>query len=60
MAAGSTRPTHEDREALRLLLAREDLSDNAAEFVDSLRNWEGQWTPKQHAYFDYLCAQYFG
>lgn len=58
MAAGSTRPTKEDRDALRLLLAREDLSDYAAEFVDALRNWDGQWTPKQQAYFDHLCTQY--
>jgi hypothetical protein len=55
----STRPTKEDRDALRLLLAREDLSDYAAEFVDSLRNWDGLWTPKQVAYFDHLWTQYF-
>jgi len=53
------RPTKEDREALRLLLGREDLSDWAAEFVDSLRNWDGDWTPKQTAAFDHLWNQYY-
>lgn len=52
------RPTIEDRDALRLLLAREDLSDKAAEFVESLRNWNGSWTPKQQIFFDYLCETY--
>jgi hypothetical protein len=52
------RPTKEDRTALRLLLSREDLSDAAAEFVDSLRNWEGVWTVKQLAWFDQLCRDY--
>lgn len=56
----SVRPTKEDRDALCLLLAREDLSDHAAEFVDSLRNWDGNWTSKQAGYFDHLWAQYFG
>jgi hypothetical protein len=56
----STRPTREDRDALRLLLAREDLSDAAAEFVDSLRNWEGIWTTKQLAWFDDLCGKFLG
>ena len=56
----SPRPTKEDRDALRLLLAREDLSDRAAEFVDSLRNWEGDWTVKQLAWFDQLCLTYLG
>ena len=32
------RPTKEDREALRILLGREDLSDYDAEFVEALRN----------------------
>ena len=54
------RPTKEDRDALRLLLAREDLSDWGAEFVDSLRNWDGAWTPKQAATFDELWRRYFG
>lgn len=54
------RPTTEDREALRLLLQREDLSDYNAEFVESLRNWTGQWTYKQSAHFDKLCLDYFG
>lgn len=54
------RPTKEDRDALRLLLQREDLSDRSAEFVDSLRNEERDWSPKQLAWFDHLCAQYLG
>jgi hypothetical protein len=54
------RPTKEDRDALRLLLAREDLSDRAAEFVDSLRNQDWDWTPKQLAWFDDLCGKYMG
>jgi len=54
------RPTKEDRDALRLLLSREDLSDKAAEFVESLRNWEGHWTPKQQGWFDNLCETYLG
>lgn len=55
-----TRPTREDRDALRLLLAREDLSDRNAELVESLRNWNGDWTPKQVAWFDDLCVKYLG
>jgi hypothetical protein len=55
-----SRPTKEDRDALRLLLAREDLSDKAAEFVESLRNWDGNWTPKQQVWFDDLCMKYLG
>ncbi len=54
------RPTPEDREALRLLLQREDLSDYNAEFVESLRNWRGSWTEKQAQHFDRLCLDYFG
>jgi hypothetical protein len=54
------RPTPEDRDALRLFLQREDLSDFNAEFVESLRNWAGPWTPKQAVYFDTLCLNYFG
>lgn len=53
------RPTKEDRDALRLLLAREDLSDWDAELVESLRNWRGEWRPKQAVQFDRLCAEYF-
>lgn len=53
------RPTKEDRDALRLLLAREDLSDWAAEFVESLRNWRGNWTEKQAARFDELWSEYY-
>lgn len=53
------RPTKEDREALRILLGREDLSDRNAEFVDSIRNWEGTWTPRQAEYFDSICEKYF-
>ena len=53
------RPTKEDRDALRLLLAREDLSDWAAEFVESLRNWRGNWTMKQAERFDELWSQYY-
>ena len=52
------RPDKEDREALRILLAREDLSDFDAEFIDDLRNWIGNWTPKQGAYFDTSWAKY--
>lgn len=54
------RPSTEDREALRLLLAREDLSDWNAEFVESLRNWRGNWSEKQCHQFDRLCGEYFG
>ena len=54
------RPIKEDLEALRILLTREDLSDHAAEFIDSLRNWNGQWTPKQAAYFDHIWERYYG
>lgn len=53
------RPTKEDRDALRLLLAREDLSDWSAEFVESLRNWRGNWTEKQAVRFDELWNQYY-
>ena len=55
-----SRPTKEDRDALRLLLAREDLSDKNAEFVESLRNWDGDWRPKQIIWFDDLCMKYLG
>lgn len=54
------RPTKEDREALRMLLGREDLSDHAAEFVDSLRNWNGHWTMNQRRYFDAIWEKYYG
>ena len=57
MSAG--RPSKEDREALRILLAREDLSDYDAEFMDSLRNWDGDWTLKQASYFDFIWAKYY-
>lgn len=53
------RPTHEDLAALRILLGREDLSDRHAEFVDSIRNWEGHWTPKQASYFDTIWSKYY-
>ena len=53
------RPTKEDRDALRLLLAREDLSDWAAEFVESLRNWRGDWRPAQAVKFDEVWSEYF-
>ena len=53
------RPDKEGRDALRILLAREDLSDNEAEFVDALRNWDGEWTPKQASYFDFIWAKYY-
>ena len=49
------RPNHEDHETLRLLLARKDLSDENAEFLESLRQWQGPWTEKQQWYFDHLC-----
>jgi len=54
------RPTPEDRDALRLLLQREDLSDYNAEFVESLKQWRGAWTEKQRQHFDRLCLDYFG
>jgi hypothetical protein len=53
------RPDKEDREALRILLSREDLSDFDAEFVETLRNWNGRWTPKQGSYFDTLWEMYY-
>lgn len=53
------RPTKEDRDTLRLLLQREDLSDWEAEFVDNLRNWQGNWTPKQADKFDDIWAKYY-
>ena len=53
------RPDKEDREALRILLQREDLSDWNAEFVESLRNWNGNWTAKQGEVFDKLWGEYF-
>lgn len=52
------RPTREDREALRILLAREDLSDYDAEFVDHLRNCD-PWTFKQGQYFDVIWRKYY-
>lgn len=53
------RPIQEDRAALRILLDREDLSDFDAEFIDDLRNWIGNWTPKQAAYFDVIWSKYY-
>lgn len=53
------RPDQEDRAALRILLSREDLSDRNAEFVESLRNWTGNWTPRQGNYFDAIWEQYY-
>lgn len=53
------RPTREDRDALRLLLAREDLGDYDAEFVDSIRNFD-RWSEKQAAYFDRVWEKYYG
>lgn len=53
------RPTKEDREALRLLLQREDLSDWEGEFVENLRNWNGEWTPKQSQSFDRTWEKYY-
>lgn len=55
-----SRPTKEDRDALRLLLAREDLSDMNAEFIETLRNWDGDWRQKQIGWFDDLCMKYLG
>lgn len=43
-----------------MLLAREDLSDRSAEFVESLRNWRGHWTEKQAARFDVVWSEYYG
>ncbi len=56
----TTRPTPEDRDALRLLLQREDVSDYNAEFLETLRNWNGAWTERQLRHFDKLCLDYFG
>lgn len=53
------RPTKEDREALRILLGREDLSDYDAEFVEALRNWDGYWTTRQFTYFDQVWSKYY-
>jgi len=53
------RPTSDDRAALRILLGREDLSDYDAEFVDTLRNLAGHWSPKQSAYFDVVWEKYY-
>lgn len=53
------RPDKEDLSALRILLQREDLSDWAGEFVETLRNWQGNWTAKQGAAFDELWGKYF-
>lgn len=55
----SERPTREDRDALRLLLQREDLSDYDAEFVDSVRNYD-RWSTKQAVYFDRVWEKYYG
>lgn len=56
----STRPTPEDRDALRMLLQREDMSDSNAEFLEFVRNWNGAWTDRMCARFDRLCFDYFG
>ena len=53
------RPTKEDREALGILLKREDLSDYDGEFVDALRNWQGNWTERQASYFDRVWEKYY-
>ena len=53
------RPDKEDRAALRILLGREDLSDYDAEFVESLRNWAGEWTVRQGTYFDTIWSKYY-
>lgn len=55
----SERPTREDRDALRLLLSREDLSDYDGEFVEALRNWQGNWTERQASYFDRVWEKYY-
>ncbi len=54
------RPTPQDRDALELLLADENLSDWAAGFVESLANWNGPWTEKQANKFDELCEETYG
>jgi hypothetical protein len=54
------RPTKEDRDALRILLQREDLSDWEGEFVETLRNWNGNWTNKQADAFDRTWTKYYG
>ena len=56
----TVRPNAEDRDALRILLQREDLSDYNAEFIESLKQWHGPWTEKQLKHFDQLCLDYFG
>ena len=54
------RPTPQDRDALELLLADENLSDWAAGFVESLANWNGPWTEKQANKFDERCEETYG
>lgn len=54
------RPAGDDREALELLLQRDDVAPHTAEFLESLDHWVGCWTPKQVSYFDDLCDRYLG
>lgn len=44
---------------MRLLLQREDMSDWEAEFLETLRNWHGDWTPKQAERFDAVWNKYY-
>jgi len=53
------RPTVEDKDALRILLAREDLSDWEAGFVESLQQWRGDWTEKQAEKFEDVWSRYY-
>jgi len=60
ISGGTTmRPTREDRDALGLLLKREDLSDYDGDFVEALRNWHGNWTERQASYFDCVWEKYY-
>ena len=58
MSLVPVRPTNEDDDALALLLANDRLAPWAAQFVESLGNWEGPWTPKQAEKFDEVCEEY--
>ena len=53
------RPTPEDKDALRIMLQREDLSEWEAEFMESLQQWRGHWTDKQAQKFDDVWSLYY-
>ena len=54
------RPNPADKAALKMLLDDESLSDWAAEFVESLHQWRGEWTEKQANKFDELVEETYG